>query len=240
MSDQMDGVSSDLVGESGDVSLDSGATDQTPTPVTQESLLALEARLRSDLSRELQSNVDKADRRITDRFRAEFQGIDAVVKMLQDGGIEVTPQQVEAIKQQRMIRGLQGSDQQASSGQGSPQGQQPGQPAQIDPQRIPPHYAAAFQMQQEAGVEIKSSDPEFALVDQSSPAKLLLTVQKAIDAKAKRLQQSESDGEDQGKPEVDKTKLAARSAGNVSGQKKTPKGSPDDLKALDYFKKHWE
>lgn len=253
MSDQPANLSSDQEqGIPGNASAEEGATDESKAQVTQQSLDALRSEFRTELNqsvqeieRSVQSSVDKADRRITDRLRNEFSGIDRMAEDLKAIGKEMSPEEVQALKQRALIRGYGEEPVQPDASPGrSPQGQ-PGETPTTDDPEVTPQLKAAIQLQQEAGVFVLQEDPEFQTIKFGAPlGQMLLSVQQAVDAKKQRLAGGSGDatGEQDGTGSEDRSAdLAARSTGaGVQAGRRVPSGSPSGLQSMDYFRRAFE
>ena len=242
-------LQTDQAGQPGQASQDGAPVEGTAQPVTLEQVQALlqefgktiEQKVLDQAVRRSQSLVDKADRRITERLRQEFQSLDKTVELLKGLGVEIDPAMVERAKQVKLIQEFQGQEQ--LPGEDSrPQESQPTEPDFGGS----PAVAAAWQMQQEAGVFIEDNDPEVAMLKlDGTVTEMLTSLSKAIEAKKARLagttgekpgaaddknqQQTQTEGDDV-------AKLAARNPGGV-GTGRTAEGPPDGLSSMDYFRR---
>jgi len=250
MGDKLSGaVSQGQPGQAGNVSPEGTTEGAASKPVTLEQVQDLlskqEQNLRNEVGKQIQSQVDKADFRITDKLRAEFQNIDTTVKRLKDAGQEVSPQAVERMKQQALMDEFAGQHVQGD-GSGKPdlaQGQKQGQPKGVIPQS--PIVATALALMQEEGVFIVDNDPEIKMIDlkTTSPKALLKSVEAAIEAKKQRLSGASTNGQpEKGKTEKtdkkgDAEKIAARNPSTGVKTGKSVGATPEGLTSMDYFKR---
>jgi len=179
-----------------------------------------------------QSLVDKSGNRVQARVQERLKELEATLKMQADAGIEVTPAQKKALQQQVVVDALAeepGADPNAQSTQKEPPQAPPGQGEQIDP-----ITQAAWTMMQERGVDILESDPEFKILDMSSPYKFLLSVDKAISAKETRVQSSSEEPNQMGSnPHA---RIPGAGAGGSSSNL-MPDGTPAIDRLDAYFRK---
>lgn len=229
-------------GTAGNASPEGATEGAAPKPVTLEQVQDLLSKattnLRSEVGKQIQSQIDKADVRISDRLRQEFVNIDNYAKLAKDAGQEVSPETIKRMKQDAMMREFEGEQVQGQgSGGGSAQGQQQGQSQQQIQQS--PVVMTALALMQEEGVFIEDTDPEVKLIDlkTTSPKALLASVQGAIEAKKQRLSGA-SNEQNQTEQEGDAAKAAARNPGKgASAGKPVVGSSPDGLTSMAYFKR---
>jgi len=177
-----------------------------------------------------QSLVDKSGNRVQAKVQERLQNLEATLKMQTDAGVEITPAQRKALEQQVVLDTFKEAeaDPNAQSTQKEPPQAPPGQGEQIDP-----ITQAAWTMMQERGVDILENDPEFKILDMSSPYKFLLSVDKAISAKETRVQSSSEEPEPMGSPNA---RIPGAGAGGSSNNTLLPQGTPPIDRLNKFFK----
>ena len=185
-----------------------GEQEETTLTLTQAKALIAESEQRSIAASLQQSQrlVDKADSRITARYRAELGTVAQVVEAYKATGQEIPAAVLQNLRDQAMQRAVQGS-----SGQ-DPKGQQH-QPGQAGAGQEEPAgggvadavVALAIQQQEKAGIWILDTDPEVAQIDRSGDAqKFLASIPVAIKAKALRLAGVTPESDDASEEEAEK------------------------------------
>jgi len=239
-------------GEASDQGAAEGGASQAVSPeiaqaveqVVSKLLPKVKSEVLDEAVRRSQSLVDKADRRITDRLRREFQAIDRYAQMFKSAGIEIDDAMLEQMKQRKVIEELAGE---ASGGEGSAEGSaqdpQAGQPQTPDPAQSPV-MQDALAIMEEAGTFIEDGDPELEMIDLKTPSpyKFLRSVEAAVEAKKKRVAGSKEPNADDGNEAEEDAedlaaRLAARSPGLGAGSGKRAAASPDGLSAMEYLRR---
>lgn len=241
--------SMDQRGDAGNASQEGATGREQDRPLTLEAVETLIERKLQPFEKRVisqsQSLIDKADRRITDRFQGKLRNLQETVGLLKEIGIEVSPEQLERAQQRLVIDGFAPQEpvQEPGSGQRSPQGQSPGQRQQTDPNEPSnPILDEAFRLQEEAGVFIGKDDPEFQDINFDGNAlELLGSTKEAIDKKIARLAGGSSSQEEPGEGEQEseeerQARLAARSPGG-SGRRKQSAPSGQHLGSMEHFRR---
>jgi len=118
------------------------------------------------------------------RIEEKVQGVVKTIAEMRDQGVTVTPAQEQAMKSKALTDAM---------AETPPQSPDPGaQPQTADPaQAEVPFTAKAWQLMQDAGVDINTDDPEFATLDrQGDGFAFVKSVESAITVKKARLDQT--------------------------------------------------
>jgi len=181
-----------------------------------------------------QGLLDSMSNSVQKRVQADLQSLQKVLETQKAAGVEITPEQENALKQQTVMSVLT---------------EEPEAPAESEPQTISPEQGqpgeqkgapdpitqAAWSMMEERKVEILDEDPEAKTLDTSSPYKFLLSLDKAITAKETRLQKEPPPEEEQttGSPQG---RIPGAGAGGATGSL-LPDGTPPMERLNSYYKK---
>lgn len=137
-----------------------------------------------EFRRSLQSSTDKS---IAAVKREVANQIKQIEQAYASAGIEITDEAKAKIKQKAIENVLLSPDDEKQSPAPSTENA-PGQARPAETQeRMDPVTAEAHSYLQAAGVSIDESDPEYKLIEQTSPGKFLRSVQAAINAKRERI-----------------------------------------------------
>lgn len=208
--------------------------------LTREEYLAGQEQLLNELKKSNKglagSMGETQGRRVTsdirEIIRQEFQQLGNVLEAQKAAGVEITPAQEQAMKQNIVMKALSSEPEEPN-----PEGdqQQKQAPAQEPAQQADPISQAAWTMMQERGIDILENDPEFETLDMESPYKFLMSVDAAITAKEQRLAQETSD---EGATNQEKQGKFARIPGagaGKTGSSLMPEGTP----VMDRLSKHY-
>ncbi len=145
-----------------------------------------------------QSLIEKTNTTVLKKVQADLKNLQQSLELQRKAGIEISPQQEEALKTQVISKAF-------TEGDPLPEPEPPPQPAQPAPGQVPgqpprpgaepeldPITAEAQRMMQEAGTTIDAGDPELALLNHSSPYQYLRSIEAAIAAKRQRLSSSKT------------------------------------------------
>jgi hypothetical protein len=168
------------------------------------------------------------------KVQTELQSLQKVIEDQKAAGIEITPQQEESLKQRTVMNVL--SEEPEEPEPSEPQTTSPEQAQPGEQKEAPdPITQAAWSMMKERKVEIMDEDPEFEILDMSSPYKFLLSVDKAITAKETRLQKEPppEEPEPTGSPHA---RIPGAGAGGPTGSL-LPDGTPPLERLQSHYKK---
>lgn len=132
--------------------------------------------------RKAQSMFDRGRDGILKKVQSDLATIAETIERQRAIGVEVTPEQEEAMKSRVLARAL---DEPVATDAASPAKTAP-QPEAAQ-ETLDPVSAEALGMMQAAGVTIEDDDPEFGQIVQTSPYAFLKSVEAAIAAKQERL-----------------------------------------------------
>jgi len=207
-------------------------------PVTLRELRAAQNDLDTRYRR-TQGAVDRSEQRIFDRLRQDLAGVDGLGEELRGIGVELTPQQQEALRQRRLMRTFQEPPESPQ-----PRGRAPNRepsPAEAETEFNPVAAtadAAWAIMTQEYGVVVEEKDPEFAMIDVTTtkPSRLLATVREAAEAKARRLGRLQDEEGETGGPPPPAPQPNSRARAGAGGRRPAAPSSFEGRKAMDLFK----
>lgn len=132
--------------------------------------------------RRAQSYADKRQQ----VFNQSIEALNKALEMQRAAGITITPEQEQNLKDRVWQQAMTAQIGDSASPENSPPGTPtPGETAQGQLSDID---KAAFEIMEEYGVTIEKADPEFDMLDPSTPRKYLNSMEKAIQAKQARLQ----------------------------------------------------
>jgi len=208
--------------------------DDLDRPLTVREYMAGIGGLRQEVGRTLQSRIDKADHRITERLRTDLAAQDRTVKELEALGVTIDPAIRERLRQGRVVEGLTAGQPEPRTPDG--RGQTPGSRQEtvgaVNPVSAATEAAWTI-MTEEYGVVVEQADPEFSLIDLSTnrPSVFLRSIETAAKAKATRLAGGGA------APESEPERPAARPRARipVRGNQPAPK-SFEGMKSIDLFK----
>ena len=164
----------------------------TPTYATKDEIAALREELKAALTTNYKGVQSKTDS-FQSRVQTQLKGIQETLKGLQAVGVQVTPEQANAMRQQALFSAF---EQEPPDGQPQPapgQGQlQPpagagGEPLTPLQQQVTDNAVAIMQS---FGIEIEDNDPEVAIIEKAqtgSPEDFYKAVREACQAKLTRL-----------------------------------------------------
>ena len=169
---------------------------------------------------------------IRGEIKTAFKQLEDTLKAQKAVGIEVTPAQEEAMRQHVMQDVLTKEPIEAEP-QILVRGQAPAQAPDLAPDPI---TEAAWSEMKKRGIDILEEDPEFAILDSSSPYKFLLSVDKAIAAKETRLQNEPPPTEPNQTGPNPIARIPGAGAGGQSNQL-LPQGTPPLERLSSFYKK---
>lgn len=175
----------------------------------------------------LNSISDKTQNKV----QAALKEYQRAVEAQKAAGIEISPEQDRATKQQIIMEAL-ASEEAAPLEPGT---QTPGNAQTGNEPEADPITQEAWRMMEERGVTIQENDPEYRILDMSSPYKFLLSVDKAITAKATRLQQAPSSEEPNQTGSNPLGRIAGAGAGGSGNNTLLPDGTPP----IDRLSRHY-
>lgn len=212
--------------------------DDDDRPVTRRELLALQTDFNQRAKR-AQGAADSVERRVLSRLRTGLANVDPLTKELQEIGVTLSPEQVNALRQSRMQRafveeeaepaqpGLRGN----GDGASSPRGNEPVNPVAAAAD------AAWSIMTEEFGVVVEQGDEEMSLINlrTNKPSVFLASVRDAAEAKAKRMGlAAEGEEGDDEEPPQPRPRSKARAG---SGRRTAPAPSSfEGRDAMDLFR----
>lgn len=176
-----------------------------------------------------QSLVAKSGNRLQAKVQESLKSLEATLKLQAEQGIEITPAQQEAMRNRVVMEALSEAEEETPAAQAGQAGEP--QPQNVQAGQIDPITQAAWDLMQERGVVIEPGDPELEMLDQSTPYKFLLSVEKAITTKETRLQSSSNEEPKTVPPQA---RIAGVGAGG-SGASLLPDGTPAIERLDKYF-----
>lgn len=186
--DQVDGAG--LEAEADELLPGAAPTDDLDRPITMREYMAGIGGLRQEVGRSMQSQLDKADHRITDRLRSELASQDRLVKELEGLGIQVPPEIRERLRQGKVVETLTaaGVEPGGPTGRGNAPAPRQEPVGQVNPVQAATEAAWTI-MTEEFGVVVQEGDPEFEMLDLKTnrPSVFLKSVERAAATKAARL-----------------------------------------------------
>jgi hypothetical protein len=166
--------------------------------------------------------------------RQEFKQLGSLVEAQKAAGVEITPEQENAMKQNIVMNALSAEPEEPKPEEEQAAG---GAPAQEPTQQADPISQAAWTMMQERGTDILESDPEFETLDMESPYKFLMSVDAAINAKEQRLAQEGTSKESANENQQGKFARIPGAGAGKTGSSLMPEGaSPMDRLSKHYGK----
>ena len=150
------------------------AEEVQPKYVTEDYLKqALE-----DVRREVQSSRDKALSTFDKRYAEKLSRVDEIVAANKKAGIEMSPDKERALRMQALEDASRESG--SANADGSPKAEGEAKPNVSMEAIIKETNARAAQIQQQAGIMITKDDPEWLLIDQSTPQAFLDSFRNAV------------------------------------------------------------
>ncbi len=233
MSDQKQAIPEQKAGQPSEPSKAQGEGVQ-PEFLTRTEAETLFKNLENKFVSRTQGLLDSMSSSVQKRVQVDLQALQKVLEAQKVAGVEISPEQENALKQQTVMSVLT---------------EEPEAPAEPEPQTIPPEQGqpgeqkgapdpitqAAWSMMEERKVEILDEDPEAKTLDTSSPYKFLLSLDKAITAKETRLQQ-EPPPEDLNQTTGSPQNIPGVGAGGATGSL-LPDGTPPIERLSSYFGK---
>lgn len=150
---------------------DTGNEEQ-PKYITED---ALNERL-AQIERKVQSSRDSALSTFDKRIKGKIQAVESDIEAWRKQGVKITPEQ----EQQRRLNALQEAmmeNPDATNPSSQPTGGTGGDNREEIVNKV---NAQAYQIAQQAGVELEQDDPELMLIDQSSPQSYLASYRNAL------------------------------------------------------------
>jgi hypothetical protein len=182
-----------------------------------------------------QGLLDSMGSSVQKRVQTGLQSLQKVIEDQKAAGIEITPQQEEALKQRTVMNVL--SEEPEEPEPSEPPTTSPGEAQPGEQKEAPdPITQSAWDMMKDRGVEILDEDPEIEILDTSTPYKFLLSVDKAITAKETRLQNEPPPEETEEKTGSPHGRIPGAGAGGSTGSL-LPDGTPPLDRLNSYYKK---
>lgn len=146
--------------------------DQQPKYITEE---ALNERLEA-IQRQVQSSRDSALSTFDKRIKAKIENVERDIKAWREQGVNISPEQ----EQQRRLNALQEAILENPDASMTSNQQADARQAGGNEDIVREVNARAYQISQQAGIELQEGDPELLLLDQSSPEAYLSSFRNAL------------------------------------------------------------
>lgn len=166
-------------------------------------------------------------------IRTDLKQLEKHFEMQKAAGVEVTPEQQAAMRNAVLLDGIQKEPDESEP----PETQAPEKAPAQEPGKAPdPITQAAWDLMEEKGIELLDEDPEVEMVDNSSPYKFLLSLAKALETKATRLQKEPPTSQDETPPAPLNARIPGVGSGKPTGSL-LPEGTPPLERLSRYYSK---